>query len=77
MYFEVHNAERYFAFFGAVWKCQDISLVPQSATSSTFIFKVMTMCPVFLDHQKCYSKEACQIKQLFRRLVSPDCVKTH
>ena len=36
------------------------------------ISKIMTMCPVFQDHQKCYFKEVFQNK-LFWCLLSPDC----
>ena len=59
MYFETYNGERYFALFGAISTCEDISLAPQSATSSTASLKKN-----FPDHQKCYFKETFQNKMI-------------
>ena len=40
MYLETYNGERYFVFFGAISKCKDVSLAPQSATSSAISLKL-------------------------------------
>ena len=45
-YFETYNGERTFAFFSAVSKCEDISLTPQSTTSST-ISQKLWLCAQF------------------------------
>ena len=73
MYFETYNGERYFTFFGAVSKCEDISLAPQSATSSTTLLKLWLCSQFFLIIKNVILKKHLKIKRLFWCLVSPDC----
>ena len=73
MYFGTYNSERYFVFFGAVSKCEDISLVPQSATSPTISLKLWLYAQFFLIIKNIILKKHFKIKWWFWRLVSPDC----
>ena len=73
MYFETCNGEKNFAFFRAVSKCKDLSLAPQSATSSTIFLKLRLCAQFFLIIKNDILKKHLKIKQLFWRLVSPDC----
>ena len=72
MYFETYNDERHFAFFGAVSKCDDIYLAPQSATSSTISLKLWLRNQFFLIIKNVILKKHFKIKP-FWRLVSLDC----
>ena len=63
MYFEAYNGERYFVFFGAVSKCKDIFLAPESATSSTITQRwwcTVIKC-VLRNVAKFTGKSLCQI----------------
>ena len=67
MYFETYSGERYFAFFGAVSKCEDFFGITIGYKLYN-ISKIMIMYPIFPDHQKCYFKEAFQNKTIILML---------
>ena len=73
MYFETYNDERHFAFFGAVSKCDDIYLAPQSATSSAISLKLWLYTQFFLVIKNVILKKHFKIKRLFWHLVALDC----
>ena len=68
-----NNGERYFPFFGAVNKCEDISVAPQSTTSSTISLKLWLRAQFFLIIKNVILRKYFKIKRLFWRLVPPDC----
>ena len=70
MYFETYNGQEYSVFFGAVSKCEDISLAP--ATSSTISLQLWLCALFFLIIKSLILKKHFEIKPLFWRIVSPD-----
>ena len=62
-----------FYIFSAVGECEDISLAPQSAISSTRSLKLCLCVQFFLIIKNVILKKHFKIKRLFWRLISPDC----